>query len=182
MRQANPNDNLYGLAAEFDGKDSLMEAANRAREQGYRKMDAFSPYAIEGMAAALGRKPSPLPLIVFFGGFGGAAAGYFMEWYASVKGFPLNIGGRPWHSWPSFIPITFELGVLCASFSALFGMLALSGLPRLYHPVFNVPEFHLATRDKFFLCIEAADPRFNPVETRAFLESLHPRGVFDVAE
>jgi hypothetical protein len=172
---------LYGLMAEFDNPADLLAAARRAREQGYRRLDAYTPFPIEGLAEAIGFHHSRLPLIVLIGGIIGCIGGYLLQYYVSVIGYPLNVGGRPFHSWPSFIPVTFEMTVLVAAVAAVVGMLALNRLPMPYHPVFNVDRFALATRDRFFLCIEAADPRFDPVETRRFLEGLGPRGVYDVA-
>jgi len=172
---------IYGLMAEFDSPTDLVAAARRAREQGYRRMDAYTPFPIEGLAEAIGFHHSRLPLIVLIGGIIGCIGGYLLQYYASVIGYPLNVGGRPFHSWPSFIPVTFEMTILVAAVSAVVGMLALNGLPMPYHPVFNVDRFALATRDRFFLCIEAADPRFDLAETRRFLEGLEPRGVYDVA-
>lgn len=171
----------YGLMAEFDSHTELLRAAEAVRDRGYRRFDTFTPYPIEGMMEAMGKSDHRLSYIVLFGGIVGALSGFFMEWFASVRSYPLNVGGRPWNSWPSFIPITFEMGVLFASFAALFGFMALSHLPKPYHPVFNVPRFSQATRDRFFLCIEAVDPRFDEPATRRLLEDLHPLGVYDVA-
>lgn len=162
---------IYGLMAEFHAPSEIVEAARRARESGYRKLDAYSPYPIEALAEAL-HFHSPLPLIVLGGGVTGALVGYGLQYWASVIEYPMNIGGRPFNSWPSFIPATFETTILFAALSAVLGMLALNGLPEPYHPVFNVPNFALASRDRFFLCIEATDPRFDRNETRKFLEGL----------
>ncbi len=143
-------------------------------------MDAYAPFPVEGLPEALGRKPTRVPLIVLLGGIIGGLGGYFMEWYANVVSYPINIGGRPLNSWPSFIPITFELTVLGAALSAFFGSMALNKLPQPYHPVFNVPEFERASIDRFFLCIEAADPLFDLKTTRAFLEGMRPLSVSEV--
>ncbi len=171
---------VYGLMAEFKDPADLVAAARRAREQGYRRMDAYTPFPIEGLAEAIGFHHSRLPLIVLIGGIVGCIGGYLLQYYISVISYPVNVGGRPIHSWPSFIPVTFEMTILVAALAAVVGMLALNGLPMPYHPVFNVPRFALATRDRFFLCIEATDPKFDREGTRRFLESLGPRGVYDV--
>jgi hypothetical protein len=165
-------DYIYGLMAEFDRPEDLVTATERAYQEGYRVMDAYTPFPVEGLTEALHMPSSRLPLIVLGGGILGAAAGYGMQYYASVIDYPLNVGGRPLHSWPLFVPITFELAILFAAFAAVLGMLALNGLPQPYHPVFNVPHFEMASRSHFFLAIEARDPRFHPEETRRFLESL----------
>lgn len=171
---------LYGLMAEFQNPHDLVEAARRAREAGYRQMDAYSPYPVEGLAEALGLERTRVPLITLIGGLLGAAVGFALQYWISVIDYPINVGGRPLNSWPAFIIVTFELTVLFAALFAVLGMLALNGLPMPYHPVFNVPRFALATRDRFFLCIEASDPKFRPDETRYFLERLAPRVVSEV--
>ena len=171
---------IYGLMAEFNDPNELVAAARAAREAGYRHLDAYTPFPIEELAEALEMHHSPLPLIVLIGGIVGGVAGYLLQYFTSVVDYPLNVGGRPLNSWPSFIPITFETTVLVAALSAVLGMLALNGLPTPYHPVFNVPRFALATRDRFFLCIEATDPKFDREATRRFLERLVPREVSEV--
>ena len=172
---------LYGMMAGFDDPTAVVVAARRAKEAGYRKMDAYTPFPIEELAEALGYKSKGrLPKIVLTGGIIGCVGGFFLQYWCAVIAYPLNVAGRPLNSWPSFIPITFETTVLCAAVSAVLGMLALNGLPTPYHPVFNVPEFELATRDRFFLCIESKDPRFEREGTRRFLEGLGAVGVFDV--
>lgn len=167
----------YGLLAEFEGPDGLLEATRRAYAEGYRCLDAFSPMPVEGLAEVIGFHHTRVPLIVLIGGIAGCLGGFFMQYWISAIDYPLNIGGRPYNSWPSFIPVTFELTVLVAAFAAVFGMLVLNGLPMPHHPVFNVKRFELATRDKFFLCIQATDPKFDHQETRRFLESLKAKGI-----
>lgn len=175
----NASDNIYGLVAEFAGDDEILAAAQSAYDRGYRKMDAFTPFPVEGLAGALGRKKSAVLMIVFCGGVCGGLGGYFLQWYAMAVSYPLNIGGRPLNSWPAFIPITFELTILSAAFAAIMGMLALNQLPEPYHPLFNLPEFARASTDKFFLCIEASDPKFDLKETRRFLETLKPEAILE---
>ena len=173
---------LYGLMAEFDSPDALVAAARRTRELGYRKFDAYTPFPIEELHEALGLHHTKVPLIVLIGGLVGGASGYAMQYWISAVAYPLNIGGRPLHSWPSFIPVTFEMTVLFAALTAVFGMLAMNKLPMPYHPVFNAPRFAMASRDRFFLCIEARDPKFDLGATRRFLESFGPREVTDVEQ
>ena len=175
-------ENLYGMMAEFREPEQLLGAAHAAYKAGYRKMDAYSPYDVEGVAEAIGFHKTRVPLIVLLGGICGALTAYGMEWYSAVIDYPLNVGGRPLHSWPAFVPITFELTVLFASLAGLIGMLALNGLPKPYHPVFNVPEFKEASQTRFFLCIEAADPIFKANDVRKFLLSLGPEKVTEVEE
>jgi hypothetical protein len=171
---------IYGLMAEFNNPTDVVAAAKRVREAGYRNVDAFSPYPMEELSEALDFHHSPLPKIVLAGGIFGACAGYGLQYWVSVIEYPLNIGGRPFHSWPAFIPATFEMTILCAALSAVLGMLALNGLPEPYHPVFNVPSFALASRDRFFICIEAVDPKYDHDETWRFLVSLGARAVSEV--
>jgi hypothetical protein len=173
---------LYGVIAEFESPAALIEAARQARAAGYRKMDAYTPYPIEELAHALDLPRTKLPLLVFLGGALGCATGLGMQWFATVVHYPLNVGGRPLASWPSYVPITFELTVLFAAIVAVLGMLGLNGLPMPYHPVFNVPSFALASRDRFFLCIESADPLFDPSKTKDFLASLGAREVTEVED
>jgi hypothetical protein len=170
----------YGLMAEFDDPNALIEAARQARAAGYRRMDAYTPIPLHGLTEALGNPPTRLPWITFAGGLIGALGGYALQYYLSAIDYPMNVGGRPVHSWPAFIPIVFELTVLGASLASVLGMLALNGLPMPYHPVFNVPEFRLASRNRFFLCIEAADGQFDLERTRQFLANLQPRAVQEV--
>jgi hypothetical protein len=172
---------IYGLMAEFDNPTSLVNAARAAREKGYRKLDAYSPFPIEELADALHLHRNKLPLIVLCGGILGGLTGFLLQYYITVIDFPINVGGRPLNSWPAYIIITFELTILFGSIFAVLGLLALCGLPMPYHPTFNVPRFALATRNRFFLCIEAQDPIFDHDKTSAFLESLEPREVSEVA-
>jgi hypothetical protein len=173
---------VYGLMAEFDDPSSLVAATERAHHEGYRCMDAYSPYPIEELHDALGAHTTRLPFIVLIGGICGCLGGYGLEYWSSAIAYPLNIGGKPLHSWPAFIPVTFECTILVAALSAVLGMLALNGLPQPYHPVFNVPRFALASRNRFFLCIESKDPKFDVEATRQFLETLDPREVTTVAD
>jgi hypothetical protein len=173
---------IYGLMAEFDDPTSLVTATERAHHEGYRHMDAYSPYPIEELHDALGARHTKLPLIVLIGGLVGCLGGYALQYWSSVIAYPLNIGGKPLHSWPAFIPVTFECTILAAALSCVLGMLALNGLPMPYHPVFNLARFALASRNRFFLCIEAKDPKFDLEATRRFLESLEPREVSTVAD
>ena len=173
---------IYGLMAEFEDPTSLVTATERAHHDGYRHMDAYSPYPIEELHDALGARHTKLPLIVLIGGLVGCLGGYALQYWSSVIAYPLNIGGKPLHSWPAFIPVTFECTSLAAALSCVLGMLALNGLPMPYHPVFNLARFALASRNRFFLCIEATDPKFDLEATRRFLESLEPREVSTVAD
>jgi len=171
---------LFGLMAEFTEHTQLLEATQKAYAAGYRRMDAYAPFPVEGLAEALGHESNPVALLTLLGGMAGGLGGYFMEWYSMGHLYPLNVGGRPLNSWPNFIPITFELTVLIASLSALLGMLFLNRLPELYHPVFNVPEFRRASIDRFFLCIETRDPQFDREQTERFLKRLNARAVLEV--
>ena len=173
---------IYGLMAEFEDPTSLVTATERAHKEGYRCMDAYSPFPIEELHHALGARPTRLPLIVLIGGLVGCIGGYTLEYWSSVVAYPLNIGGKPLHSWPAFIPVTFECTILVAALSCVLGMLALNGLPMPYHPVFNVRRFALASRNRFFLVIEATDAKFELEETRRFLEALNPREVTTVTD
>jgi hypothetical protein len=172
---------FYGVIAEFENPTDVVAAARRAHDEGYRRMDAYSPYPIEALSEAVGHGRNWLPLIVLVGGIVGLVGGYGLQYYLSVINYPLNVGGKPLHSWPAFIPITFETTVLGAALAAIFGMLALNGLPEPYHPVFNAPNFALATRDRFFLVIESRDPKFDRARTSDFLRGLEgAREVTDV--
>lgn len=171
------NENLHGIMAEFAQPAQLLAATRAAYGVGYRKMDAYTPYAVEGLVEALGFTKTRIPLIVLLGGIAGALTAYLMQWYSAVVDYPLNVGGRPLHSWPAFIPITFELTVLFAAIAGVLGMLWLNGLPKLYHPVFNAPQFKLASQTRFFLCIEARDAVFHPEEVARFLQEQKPLSV-----
>jgi hypothetical protein len=173
---------IWGLLAEFERPENLVAAAARAREAGYRKMDAYTPFPIHGLSEALGFRPTKLPFVVLVGGLIGGVTALGMMWYSATIHYPLNVAGRPLASWPMFIPITFELTVLFAALSAVFGMLGMNGLPMPYHPVFNAPRFALASRDRFFLCIEGRDTLFDMETTRAFLSGLGAREVVEVEE
>lgn len=173
MREPTPNTEIFGLLAEFDEAERLAASVERARDAGYRHMDAYSPFPVDGIAEALGFRDSRVPLLTLAGGIFGAALGYGMQVYTNVD-FPIDIGARPLIATPAFMLITFELMVLFAVLFGVFGMLALNGLPRLNHPLFGVDDFHLASSDKFFLVIFANDGRFDRERTQAFLQSLDP--------
>jgi len=171
---------LYGIMGEFNNPSDLVAAARRTYEAGYRRINGYSPYPIEELSEAIGFTRTSLPLIVLIGGILGGLGGFFMQYWMEVIDYPLNVGGKPYNSWPAFIPITFESTVLVAAFAAVLGMLVLNKLPQPYHPVFNAPNFALATRDRFFLVIEANDPRFSHDETTQFLNSVGAKNVSDV--
>jgi len=171
---------LYGILAEFDTAEQLLRATRRAYAEGYRGMDAYTPFPIEGLSDALGFRPKAVPLIGLFGGMLGAATGYGMQFFIHAISLPIDVGGRPLNSWQSFIPVTFELGVLFSALALFFGLLLLNGHPEPYHPVFNVDAFARASRDRFFLCIEARDDHFDAPTTRRFLLELGAREVSDV--
>ena len=172
--------NLYGLLAEFDDPNQLLAAAHRVEAAGYRRVDAYSPFPVHGLADALGFRRTRMSLVVLIGGILGGAGGYLMQYWMTVIDYPINVGGRPLHSWPSFLPATFECTILLAALAGVLGMLALNGLPRPHHPLFAVPEFDRASTDRFFLCIEARDPLFHEETTRRFLSDLNPIAIFDV--
>jgi hypothetical protein len=175
-----PSKELYGLIAEFETPDEVLEAARKTYAAGFRQIDAYSPIFVEGLSDAIGFHKTWLPAFVLAGGIGGGLFGFFMCYYANVISWPWNIGGRPPNSWPAWIPITFELTILGAALTTVFGMLALNGLPTPWHPVFNVADFARASTDRFFVVIKARDKQFNFARTKAFLESLDPDGVFEI--
>jgi hypothetical protein len=159
----------YGLLAVFDSAEALLSAAKKAHAAGYRQMDAYSPVPVEGLAEALGRKKTRMPLVFLLGGIAGGTSAYFMQWYSMAVDYPYNIGGRPFHSWPMFIPVTFELTVLLAAISGVCAMLFFNGLPRLHHPIFQAPGIERASLDRFFLCLESADPMWHAENTLQFI-------------
>ena len=171
---------IYGLMAEFNSSTELVNATKAAYAAGYRKMDAYSPFPIEEAAEALGLHKTRVPLIVLVGGLFGGLGVYALQYWINVISYPLNIGGRPWHSWPAFIVPTFEMTVLFGGLAGVFGMFALNGLPMPHHPVFNVERFSAVTRNKFFLVIEAADAKFDLVRTQEFMQSLKPLSIEEV--
>jgi hypothetical protein len=173
---------LYGVMGEFDTPEQIMAAARKAHEAGYKRVTAYTPFPIEGLAEAIGFKWTAVPLLTLIGGLGGGLTGFAMQYWMMAVSYPLNIGGRPLNSWPAFIPVTFELTILGAASFAVFGMLALNKLPQPYHPVFNVDRFAHASTDKFFLCIEARDPKFNLAETARFLQGLNAQHVSEVKD
>lgn len=172
----------YGIVAEFLDEEHILTAAQRAHDAGYRRMDAYTPFPVHGLSDAIGFTDWLLPWIIFLAGVGGGIGGFLLQMYMSVWDYPLNVGGRPLISWPQFIPITFECTILCAAFGAVIGMLGLNGLPRPYHSIFNARRFEQASQDRFFLCIEARDPQFDPVRTSEFLKTLGPQAVSEVEE
>jgi hypothetical protein len=171
----------YGLLAEFDTPTQLVVAAENAYAAGYRRMDCYTPYPLEEAAAAIGFHKDTVSLVCLIGGLLGVVAMFSLETWISVWSYPLNIAGRPYYSWPAFVVPAYEWTILFAGLSAAFGMLALNGLPQVYHPLFNAPNFRNgATSDKFFLCLEANDPKFELVDTRTFLEGFTPVSVVEV--
>jgi hypothetical protein len=171
---------IYGLMAEFDSAQELLDAAHKAHEAGYQKMDAYSPFPVEGLAEAIGFHKNRVALVVLIGAIIGGLSAYALQYWVAVITYPVNVGGRPYHSWPSFIIVTFELTILFGGLSAAIGMLALNGLPMPYHPVFNVPEFAKASDNKFFLVVFSSDSNYDAVRTRSFLSGLAPRMIAEV--
>lgn len=173
---------IHGYLIEFADGDALAAGTKKAYAEGYRRMDTFSPYPVADACDALGFPKSEMATIMMIGGFTGAFAGFFMEYWCNTYGYTLNVGGRPWFSWPSFVPICFEMMVLTTALSGLFGLMALCGLPRLNHPLFAMPQFDRATRDRFFLCVEASDPKYDSERTKAFLGTLNAVSIEEVPE
>ena len=171
---------IYGIMAEFDSASDLVAAARKTHEAGYRKIDAYSPFPVEELAEAIGFHKNRVPLVTLIGGIIGGGSGYLMQYWMNVDSYPVVIGGKPYHSWPAFIVPTFELTILFAGIFAVLGMLALNGLPMPYHPVFNVPRFSSASKDRFFLIVFSSDKKYDPATTRAFLEQFHPRSLSEV--
>ena len=171
---------VYGLMAEFDDPNALVRAAKRTYEAGYRRIDAFSPYPIEEVWEAIGQHDRRLSFIVLTGGVIGLLSGFALQQWVHQVAYPINIGGKPLNSWPQFVPVMFELTILFAALSAVFGMIILNKLPQPYHPVFNVPRFEHASRDKFFLLVESTDPKFDRAKTLEFLKGLNPSEVNEV--
>jgi hypothetical protein len=171
---------IYGMMAEFDTPQALVDAAKATHDAGYQKIDAYTPFPVEGLAEDIGFHHDEVPLVVLIGGIIGGLSGYALQYWCSVIAYPLNIGGKPYHSWPAFIVITFEMTILFAVISAVFGMLALNGLPMPYHPVFNVPRFAMASKDRFFLIVFSSDPKYDPSGTRKFLEAFSPKSISEV--
>ncbi|HEY1273110.1 MAG TPA: DUF3341 domain-containing protein [Terriglobales bacterium] len=173
---------VYGLLAEFDSATALVEAAEKTRHAGYQKIDAYSPFPVEGLAEAIGFHHDLVPLVTLIGGLTGGIGGYLLQYWINVSSYPVNVGGKPYHSWPAFIVVTFEMTILFAGIFAVLGMLALNGLPMPYHPVFNVPRFAFASKDRFFLIVFSSDKKYDPVSTRHFLESLSPKSLAEVPD
>ncbi len=168
---------VYGIMAEFEHEEDVLEAAEAAYARGYRAMDAFSPHPVEGLAEAIGFHKNRVALVVLLGGLTGGLSGFFMQWYTAAVEYPFDVGGRPYFSWPAFIPITFEMTVLFAAISGVVGLILLNGLPRPYHPAFNAANFATASTDGFFLCIQSDDPMFEAEAVQAFLTEFEPKSL-----
>jgi hypothetical protein len=171
---------IYGMLAQFTTPAELLRASEQAHREGYRRMEAYSPFPIEDLPEALGQPTTRLPLVILLGGLLGCLGGFFMQYYTAVHMYPHNIGGRPLNSWPMFIPVTFECTILAASLAAVLGMLAMNGLPRPHHPLFAVPQFDRASKDRFFLCIHTLDPKYDREATWKFLAGLDPIDIVEV--
>jgi hypothetical protein len=180
MADVDDSDKLYGYLAEFQTADALLAAARRLHDAGYRRLDAFSPFPLEGLSEAVGAEDSAIPYWMLGGGLFGALGGYAIQYFSAVIDYPILSGGKPFNSWPAFIPVTFELAVLFAALTGFIALVLTNGLPRLHHPLFEVPRFNLATRDRFFLVIRVNDPLFDRQRTRRQLDECRPAGVFEV--
>ncbi len=170
----------YGLMAEFDDVNNVITAARRVYGAGYRKIDAYSPFPVEELSEAIGFHKNGVALVCLVGGLLGCTGAFTLQWWINTISYPINIGGRPLNSWPSFIIVTFEMTILFSGLSAVFGMLALNGLPMPYHPVFNVPRFEFASKDRFFIVIFSSDKNYDATRTRQFLEGLNPISIAEV--
>ncbi|ADJ28062.1 DUF3341 domain-containing protein [Nitrosococcus watsonii] len=170
----------YGLMAEFETAELLLKAVRESRLNGYQAIEAYTPFPVEGLDEALGLRRDLLPFFALVGGCLGAISIYFVEYYSATINYPINSGGRPYHSWLAFIPPAVEMAILGAALAVVFGMLILNGLPKLHHPLFDVSQFEMAERDRFFLCLGAHDPLFDEVRARRFLESLEPLSLHEV--
>lgn len=173
---------IYGVMGEFATPEQLIHAVEKIREAGFLRVNAYSPFPVEGLSEALGLKRNMVPFITLLGGLAGGVGGFSLQYWAAAITYPMNIGGRPLNSWPAFIPVTFELTVLGAALSAVFGMLALNKLPQPHHPVFNVPRFTHASSDRFFVCIEARDPKFHLAEATRLLEQVQAHHITEVSD
>ncbi len=180
MHTSEASNTLFGVMAEFESSQELVDAARKAVARGFTKLEGYSPVPIEELNDIIHKKRTILPKIVLAGGLTGMATGFALQYWASVLEYPMNVGGRPQASWPTFIIPSYELTILFASLSAAIGMIVLNGLPQPYHAVFNVPRFSLASSDKFFLVIESTDPNFEARSTKDFLSGLGAKGVYDV--
>ena len=180
MCHATTAPSIYGLVAEFETPTDLVKACKAAYAEGYREMDAYSPFPIEEASEAIGFHKSAVPLVTLTGGILGGVSGFALQYWINVIAYPLNIGGRPYNSWPAFIVPTFEMTILFAGLVGMFGMFALNGLPRPYHPLFHVEQFSKVTRNRFFLCVEAIDPKFDLAGTQQFMQRLNPLSISEV--
>ena len=173
-------DPRWALMAEYETPEALVAAAQAAHDAGYRHAEAYAPYAVEGLAEAVGFRRSRIPALVLVGGFVGGACGYLLQWYSAVRAYPEEVGARPLHSWPMFVPVTFEMTILFAALTAFVAVLLANGLPRLAHPIFDAPDFELASRNRFFLCLRTDDPAFDESKAAALLDATSPLRVAQV--
>lgn len=180
MADHHHHSHTFGVIGEFASSEQLILAAAKTREAGYQRIEAYTPFPVEGLSEAMRLPRNKVPLVTLIGGLIGGLGGFGFQYWANVISYPMDIGGRPFNSWPAWIPVTFELTVLGASLASVFGMLALNGLPQPHHPLFNVERFKMASTDRFFLCIEARDPKFDLVETGRFLQGLQAQHVTEV--